>query len=158
MLGLFKREKYVEFKAPVNGETVDLIEVPDEVFAGKLVGDGLAFKPEEGVLFAPVSSEVVQVFPTKHAIGLRTKEGLEVLIHIGIDTVEMRGEGFTSYVHPKQWVKAGDKLMGFDLQLIAEKAKSTLIPVLITNMDAVKYLKFYPGKVTPRTTVMKVKV
>ena len=158
MLGLFKKEKTVEVKAPVSGETVDLIEVPDEVFAGKLVGDGLAFKPEEGVLYAPVNCEVVQVFPTKHAIGLRTKEGLEILIHIGIDTVEMRGEGFKSFVRPNQRVKAGEKLMEFDLKLIAEKAKSTLIPLLITNMEAVRGLSFYLGKVTPRTTVMKVKI
>ena len=158
MLGLFKKEKIVEFKAPVTGEIVDLVEVPDEVFAGKMVGDGVAIKPETGELFAPVNSEVVQVFPTKHAIGLRTKEGLEVLIHIGIDTVEMRGEGFKSFVQPNQRVKAGEKLMEFDLKLIAEKAKSTLIPLLITNMDAVKDLKFYNGKVTPHNTVMKVKI
>ncbi|HEY8391297.1 MAG TPA: PTS glucose transporter subunit IIA [Capillibacterium sp.] len=158
MLGLFKKEKIVEIKAPVNGETVDLVEVPDEVFAGKMVGDGLAFKPEEGVLYAPADCEVVQVFPTQHAIGLRTAEGLEILIHIGIDTVEMKGEGFKSFVQANQQVKAGEKLMEFDLKLIAEKAKSTLIPLLITNMEMVKDLQLYPGKVTPCSTVMKIKI
>ncbi|NLY91646.1 MAG: PTS glucose transporter subunit IIA [Firmicutes bacterium] len=158
MLGLFKKEKIVEIKAPVKGDTVDLMEVPDEVFAGKMVGDGLAFRPEEGVLYAPVNCEVVQVFPTQHAIGLRTKEGLEILIHIGIDTVEMQGEGFKSFVRTNQQVKAGEKLMEFDLKLISEKAKSTLIPLLITNMEAVRELHLYPGKVTPRSTVMKVKL
>ena len=118
----------------------------------------MAFQPEEGVLYAPVNSEVVQVFPTKHALGLRTQEGLEVLIHIGIDTVELQGEGFTSFVQPRQWVKAGDKLLAFDLDLIAAKDKSTLSPLLITNMSMVKELKCYLGKVTPRTTVMKVKI
>ena len=158
MLGLLRKEKIVEIKAPVKGETVDLVEVPDEVFAGKMVGDGLAFKPEEGVLYAPVNCEVVQVFPTQHAIGLRTKEGLELLIHIGIDTVEMKGEGFRSLVQSNQRVKAGEKLMEFDLELISAKAKSTLIPLLITNLEVVKDLQLYPGKVTPRSTVMKVKL
>ncbi len=158
MLGLFKKDKIIEFKAPVRGEAVDLGVVPDQVFASKMVGDGLAFQPEEGVLYAPVNSEVVQVFPTKHALGLRTQEGLEVLIHIGIDTVELQGEGFTSFVQPRQWVKAGDKLLAFDLDLIAAKDKSTLSPLLITNMSMVKELKCYLGKVTPRTTVMKVKI
>ncbi|HHT05759.1 MAG TPA: PTS glucose transporter subunit IIA [Hydrogenispora sp.] len=158
MLGLFKKNKTIEFKAPVRGETVDLSVVPDPVFAEKMVGDGLAFKPEEGILYAPVSGEVVQVFPTKHALGLRTKEGLDVLIHIGLDTVEMKGEGFTSFVEPNQWVNVGDKLLEFDLDLIAAKEKSTLSPLLITNMPMVKELNCYLGKVTPRTTVMKVKI
>ena len=159
MLGLFfKKEKIVEFKSPVSGETVDLTNVPDEVFASKMVGDGVAFKPDQGALFAPVNGEIVQVFPTKHAIGLRTKEGLEVLIHIGIDTVEMRGEGFKSFIQKNQWVKAGDKIMEFDLNLIEKYGKSTLTPLLITNMRAVKSIRLYYGKVTPRTTVMKVKI
>ena len=111
MLGLFfKKEKIVEFKSPVSGETVDLTEVPDQVFASKMVGDGIAFKPDQGILFAPVSGEIVQVFPTKHAIGLRTKEGLEVLIHIGIDTVEMKGEGFKSFIKKIRGSKLAIKL------------------------------------------------
>ena len=158
MLNFFKKDKIIEIKAPVRGEAVDLSVVTDPVFADKMVGDGLAFKPEEGVLYAPVDGEVVQVFPTKHALGLRTKEGLEVLIHIGIDTVEMRGEGFTSFVEPKQWVKAGDKLLEFDLELIAAKGKSTLSPLVIANMPVVKELKSCLGPVTPRTTVIKVKL
>ncbi len=159
MLGLFfKKEKIVEFKSPVNGETVDLSNVPDEVFASKMVGDGVAFKPDQGMLFAPVNGEIVQVFPTKHAIGLRTKEGLEVLIHIGIDTVEMKGKGFKSFIEKSQWVKAGDKIMEFDLNLIEETGKSTLTPLIITNMGNVKSMKLYKGKVTPQTTVMKVKL
>lgn len=159
MLGLFfNKKKFIEFKAPVSGETVDLVDLPDQVFAGKIVGDGVAFKPDQGVLYAPVGGEIVQVFPTKHAIGLRTKEGLEVLIHIGLDTVEMKGEGFTSFIQQNQKVKTGDKLMEFDLKLIAERGKSILTPLIITNMAAVKELNLYHGKVTPQTTVMEVKI
>lgn len=159
MFGLFfKRKKLVEFKAPVYGETVDLIELPDPVFAEKMVGDGVAFKPEQGVLYAPVNGEIVQIFPTKHAIGLRTKEGLEVLIHIGLDTVEMKGEGFKSYIQQNQQVKAGEKIMEFDLDILAAHGKSTLTPLLITNMTAVKEIKIHHGKVTPQTTVMEVRI
>lgn len=159
MLGLFfKKSGFVEFKAPVSGETVDLIDLPDQVFAGKMVGDGVAFKPDQGVLFAPVDGEIVQVFPTKHAIGLRTEAGLEVLIHIGLDTVELKGEGFKSFIQNNQRVKAGDKLMEFDLDFIAGQGKSILTPLIITNMAAVKELKLYHGKVTPETTVMEVKI
>jgi len=160
VLGLFKTKKgkTIVIKAPVSGETVDLVDVPDQVFAGKMVGDGLAFKPNEGLLYAPVNCEVVQIFPTKHAVGLRTKEGLEILIHVGIDTVKMGGEGFACFVQPNQKVKAGEKIMKFDLKLISEKAKSTLIPLLITNMEVVRDLRIYPGIVTPRSTVMEVRI
>lgn len=158
MLGLFKKKKVIEFKAPVSGATVDLVDLPDQVFAGKMVGDGVAFQPDQGVLYAPISGVIVQVFPTKHAIGLRTKEGLEVLIHIGLDTVEMKGEGFKAFVQPNQQVQAGEKLMEFDLNLIAERGKSILTPLIITNMAAVKELKLYYGLVTPETTVMEVRI
>jgi PTS system glucose-specific IIA component len=153
-----KKERIVEFKSPIVGEVVALADVPDQVFAGKMVGDGIAFKPDEGVLFAPVSGRIVQVFPTKHAIGLETKEGLDVLIHIGINTVEMKGEGFRSFVSKNQWVEAGDKIMEFDLDLIEKYGKSTVTPVIITNMGDVKSIEFYDGKVTPQATVMKVRI
>lgn len=159
MFGLFfNKKKPVEFKAPVYGETVDLVDLPDPVFAEKMVGDGLAFKPQQGVLYAPVDGEVVQVFPTMHAIGLRTKEGLEVLIHIGLDTVEMKGEGFKTYIKQNQQVKAGEKIMEFDLDLITAHGKSTLTPLIITNMTAVKKLKLFHGEATPQTTVMEVRI
>ncbi|HHU50350.1 MAG TPA: PTS glucose transporter subunit IIA [Firmicutes bacterium] len=159
MLGLlFNRKKPVEVKAPVYGETVDLVQLPDPVFAEKMVGDGLAFQPCQGVLYAPVDGEVVQVFPTMHAIGLRTAEGLELLIHIGLDTVEMKGEGFKTYITQHQQVKVGDKMIEFDLDLITAHGKSTLTPLIITNMTAVKKLKLFYGKVTPQTTVMEVRI
>lgn len=159
MFGLFcKKKKLVTFKAPVYGETVDLVELPDPVFAEKMVGDGVAFRPERGVLYAPVDGEVVQVFPTKHAIGLRTKEGLEVLIHIGLDTVEMKGEGFKSHIRQNQKVKAGEKIMEFALDRITAHGKSTLTPLLITNMTAVKEIKIQHGKVTPESNVMEVRI
>jgi PTS system glucose-specific IIA component len=94
---------------------VKLEDVPDPVFSGKLMGDGIAFLPSEGVVVAPADAEVIQVFHAKHAFGLRTNLGVELLIHIGLETVNLKGEGFEPHVVEGQKVKAGDKLVTFDL-------------------------------------------
>lgn len=132
---------------------IELTEVPDTVFSSKLVGDGIAFEPNKGIIYAPADGKIIQVFPSKHAIGFKTEEGLELLIHIGIDTVNMKGEGFESYVQTGDSVKAGDKLMSFDTNLIKEKAKSTLSPFVITNLDAVESMKFFYGNAHKSSTV-----
>ncbi len=132
---------------------IELTEVPDTVFSSKLVGDGIAFEPNKGIIYAPADGKVIQVFPSKHAIGFKTEEGLELLIHIGIDTVNMKGEGFENYVQTGDSVKVGDKLMSFDTNLIKEKAKSTLSPFVITNMDAVESMKFFYGNAHKSSTV-----
>ena len=123
--------------SPATGKLVALEEVPDPVFSQKMMGDGLAFDPTEGEIVAPVDAEVLQVFPTKHAIGLKAKNNIEILIHIGLETVSMNGEGFEVFVKEGDQVKKGQKLVTFDLNLIREKAKSTITPVVITNFDQV---------------------
>ncbi|MGG3737054.1 PTS sugar transporter subunit IIA [Aeribacillus pallidus] len=138
---LFKKNKTVSFVAPMTGKVIPLEEVPDPVFSQKMMGDGLAMDPTEGVVYAPVNGEIVQLFPTKHAIGIKTKNGLEVLIHIGIDTVSMNGEGFTAHIQTGDKVKQGDPLISFDLDLVKEKAKSTITPMIITNGDVVESLE-----------------
>ncbi|WP_409298238.1 PTS glucose transporter subunit IIA [Peribacillus sp. SCS-26] len=127
--------KALELAAPATGEIVPLDQVPDPVFAEKMMGDGLAINPIEGVVAAPVDAEVLQVFPTKHAVGLKADNGAEILIHIGLETVSMNGEGFQSFVTQGDRVKKGQKLISFNLDLIKEKAKSTVTPVIITNGD-----------------------
>ena len=128
--------------APATGKLVALEEVPDPVFSQKMMGDGLALDPTEGEIVAPVDAEVIQVFPTKHAIGLKTKNNIEILIHIGLETVSMNGEGFEVFVKEGDQVKKGQKLVTFNLDLIREKAKSTITPVIITNFgDAVEKLE-----------------
>ncbi len=128
------------FKAPLSGKVLNLDQVPDETFAQKLVGDGFAIDPTDGIVRSPVDAEVVQVFRTNHAIGLLAANGVEILIHIGVDTVKMNGEGFKSHVKPGDKVKAGDKLLEFDLNIVRQKAKSTITPILITNMDKIQVL------------------
>lgn len=127
--------------APATGSLVALEDVPDPVFAEKMMGDGLAVNPTEGVIVAPIDAEVLQVFPTKHAVGLKTSSNIEILIHIGLETVSMKGEGFEAHVKEGDKVKKGDKLISFDLDLVREKAKSTITPVIITNGDIVEKLE-----------------
>ncbi len=119
--------------SPATGKLVALEEVPDPVFSEKMMGEGLALDPTEGVIVAPIDAEIVQVFPTKHAVGLKTAHNTEILIHIGLETVSMKGEGFEAHVKEGDQVKKGDTLITFNLDLVREKAKSTITPVIITN-------------------------
>jgi sugar PTS system EIIA component len=123
--------------SPLTGTVVNLEEVPDPTFAKKMLGDGVAIKPTEGKVVSPIDGEVVNLFPTKHAIGIQGKSGLEVLIHIGLETVNMNGEGFEAHVSQGDKVKAGDLLVSFDLNLVEEKATSTITPVVFTNGDII---------------------
>lgn len=101
-----------------------------------MVGDGVALEPKEGIVYSPVNGTIIQLFPTKHALGIKTEEGLEVLIHIGMDTVEMKGNGFESFVSEGEKVKVGDKLIKFDMELVKKEHPLTS-PIIITNMDIV---------------------
>ncbi|TFJ93258.1 PTS sugar transporter subunit IIA [Lentibacillus salicampi] len=131
---LFKKgDAKTEIYAPVSGEIVTLGEVPDPVFSQKMMGDGVAVKPSEGKIFAPVEGEIVQIPDTLHAIGLRAKDGTEVLVHIGLETVSLEGKGFTASVSIGDNVSAGQELMTFDLDYIRNNASSDMTPVVITN-------------------------
>lgn len=127
--------------APLDGTIMRLEDVPDPVFAQNMMGDGIAIDPADGDVVAPVAGEIIQLFPTKHAIGLRSEAGVELLIHVGIDTVSMNGEGFTAYVKAGDRVKRGERLLSVDLPLVREKAKSAVTPIIITNGDALESLE-----------------
>jgi sugar PTS system EIIA component len=141
LFGKKETVKTVELLAPVTGKTIPLEEVPDPVFAEKMMGDGMAFEPNEGRVVSPVEGTIIQVFPTKHAIGIRAVNGAEILLHIGLETVSMKGEGFTTHVKEGDSVNAGDLLVTFDLNLVREKAKSIVTPIIITNSDSVSSLE-----------------
>lgn len=153
-MGLFNIFKKKEEKkdlvlvSPVNGELLDIANVPDEVFAQKMMGDGFAIKTNDGLVVSPVDAEVQLVFETKHAIGLKTESGLEMLIHFGVDTVKLKGEGFEVFVEAGDKVKAGDKLMQVNLDYIKENAKSDISPIIFTNLEEGKVVKVDSGKVT----------
>lgn len=138
-MGLFSKKKELDLYAPITGELIDITEVKDQVFSQKILGDGVAIEPKEGVLYAPFDCEVVQLFHTLHAIGLRAKD-VEILVHIGMDTVELNGEGFKGFVNEGDHVKKGQKLIEFDVDYIKSKGKEATTPIVITNMDIVKSL------------------
>lgn len=142
---LFGKEKPTEeiLKAPVGGKVVSLEDVPDPVFSQKMMGDGVAIEPKDGQVVSPVEGEVIQVFPTKHAIGLKGKTGIEILIHIGLETVQMEGEGFETLVSQGDKVKVGDVLVRFDKNLIEEKATSSIIPFVLTNGDIIESIDHF---------------
>lgn len=119
--------------APLTGEVTPLSEVPDQVFSEKMMGDGIAIKPSQGEVRAPFNGKLQMIFPTKHAIGLVSDSGLELLIHIGLDTVKLNGEGFTLHVEEGQEVKQGDLLINFDLDYIRNHAKSDITPIIVTQ-------------------------
>jgi glucose PTS system EIICBA or EIICB component len=131
--------------SPIEGEIVELDKVPDEVFSDKLLGDGFAVVPKGNKVYAPADGEVTVLFPTKHAVAITTKEGLEVLIHVGIDTVSLNGEGFTAHVAQGDKVKKGDLLLTLDLELIGAKVKSLISPVIITNMNIIESINVNCG-------------
>ena len=123
--------------APFDGWCAPLDEVPDEVFAGRMLGDGLAIDPTSGVVLAPCDGEIVTLPESAHAVSLRGLDGLEVLIHIGIDTVRLGGKGFDARVKPGARVQSGEELIRFDLDLVARGAKSLMTPIVITSDGAV---------------------
>ncbi|MED4203901.1 glucose-specific PTS transporter subunit IIBC [Neobacillus mesonae] len=122
------------FAAPIKGEIKAISEVPDPVFAEKMMGDGFAIVPEEGMVVSPVDGKIVNLFPTKHAIGILSDSGREILIHVGLDTVNLKGEGFETLIEENAQVKQGQPLLKFDIAYIKEHAKSTITPIVFTNL------------------------
>ncbi|MGI2329212.1 N-acetylglucosamine-specific PTS transporter subunit IIBC [Planococcus sp. YIM B11945] len=127
-----------DFAMPVDGKIIPLNEVPDEVFAQGMMGQGFGIVPSGNVVCSPVDGKIVSIFPTKHAIGLETDTGVEVLIHIGLDTVNLKGEGFELLVEDGQLVQRGDALVNIDLAYIEANAPSTVTPVIFTNLSGQK--------------------
>lgn len=139
----FYSHKELTIYAPVAGKVIDITEVSDPVFAQKVMGDGVAIEPEENQIVAPFDGTVRMLAETRHAIAL-SKRDFEVLIHVGLDTVALNGEGFTSHVAIGDFVKKGTVLLSFDSKHIKEKGKSLITPVVIMNtpekmMDIKKY-------------------
>lgn len=138
MFGFFKKE--LKLVAPVAGKTVDLSQVPDEVFAQKMAGDGIAIDTTGNIIVAPADGELTLVFKTNHAFAMTLENGVELLVHIGIDTVSLNGEGFERLAEPGSVVKAGTPVIKINRDFITSKGLSLITPVLVTNMDIVKDL------------------
>ena len=125
----------VEIASPLSGQVKELSQATDPVFAQGVMGQGVLIEPSQGELLAPVDGIVSVLFPTKHAVGIVSDQGVEMLMHIGMDTVNLEGKGFTAHVSQGDRVKAGDKLISFDIDLIKDAGYVTETPVIITNQD-----------------------
>ena len=134
-------------KAPLSGYALPITEVPDPVFSQKMVGDGLSIDPTSECLLAPCPGEIIQLHSAGHAVTLKTAEGIEILIHIGLETVSLNGKGFTPKVKIGALVKTGDPLINFDADFLATHTKSLLSEIVITNSEKIASFKPYYGKI-----------
>lgn len=142
MFNLFGKKKTTELVSPINGRQIPLEQVNDQVFSQKMVGDGIAIIPEDSPEFtvtAPVAGTISALFETLHAIGITTDEGLELLIHIGMDTVELGGLGFEALIKQGDKVTAGQTLLKVDHRLLTEKGIDLTTPIIISNANGYSY-------------------
>jgi glucose-specific phosphotransferase system IIA component len=127
----------IDLLLPISGKILALSEVNDYLFEKKIIGDGAAINPNDNFVYAPLDGEIVLVYEAKHAIAIKGDSGIQVLIHIGIDSVKLEGKGFATYVKTGDRVKAGDKILFFDREYVNSKA-SIVSPIVVTNMELVE--------------------
>ncbi len=153
-----KKEKTIQIKMPFDGVVIPIEEVPDEVFSKKMVGDGFAILPSGDTLTvtSPCDGTLIQIFKTNHAAGICTNEGLEMIIHVGIDTVNLKGEGFTRLMEAGSKLVAGDPLIEVALSTLTAYGKATVTPVVFTEKAQVKALEVAFGEKKAGETVCTV--
>jgi sugar PTS system EIIA component len=144
MLDIFKKK--FELVAPVSGMAIDLSKVPDQVFAQRMAGDGIAIDSTGDVITAPASGLLTLIFRTNHAFGITLDNGIELLVHVGLDTVELEGEGFERIAKQGVRVNVGDPIIRVNRELITSKGCSLITPVLVTNMDKLGSIKTVTDK------------
>jgi phosphoenolpyruvate-protein phosphotransferase len=144
--------------SPFDGWCSSLDEVPDEVFAGRMLGDGIAVDPTSGVLFAPCDGQIVTLPDSRHAVSIRTESGIELLIHIGIDTVKLAGRGFEAQLQAGSRVKTGDEIIRFDLDAVARGAKSLMTPIVVTTEGTALKNRRTPGPVSAGDLLFEIDV
>lgn len=132
---LFKKKEELSWLVPLTGMVKPITDAPDLAFAKKMLGDGFCVDPTIGKVYSPVNGSIVMIFPTKHAIGIQADTGHEILIHFGIDTVNLNGEGFEVHVEAGDKVQAGDLLLDVDMDGIKDRIPSLVTAVVITNLE-----------------------
>lgn len=137
------------FVSPISGEIISLDNVSDEVFSQRMMGDGFAIEPENGDVFSPLDGTITAVFPTKHAISIKSNSGVEILIHFGLDTVNLKGEGFEVYVEQGDSVKAGDPLLKVNIEEIRNKVPSVVVLIVFIELNG-KSFSYNAGKVAAK--------
>lgn len=152
---IFFKKRDQDLKCPVDGQVIKMEEVPDAVFSHKMMGDGFAVEPSNGDVYSPFDAKVLSVFPTKHAICLVDKSGMEVLIHMGLDTVELKGEGFEVFVKEGDKVTTDTLLAKMNLDFIKSKEKGTMVIVALTSLKDKKIDVSY-GKHIYKDSICKI--
>lgn len=137
-MNFLKKTKTLEVHPPVKGDVLPIEQVPDPTFAQKLIGDGIAWKPTVGDVVAPVNGSIVMLQDSLHAIGIRTEDGIEILLHIGLDTVELKEEGFRAHAQVHQKVTCGDPLITFDKEMIEGKGYDTMVILVVMENDHIQ--------------------
>lgn len=132
----FKNDEEITLYNSIKGTIIKIEDVPDEIFSKKIVGDGYAIIPTENIVYSPISGVIKVIMPTLHSIGIVSDDGLEVLIHIGIDTIDLGGDGFIAYKSVGDRVSYGDKILEFDKTFLNREDLCMITPVVITNSDA----------------------
>ena len=156
MFNLFKKVVESELYSPVKGKMIPLSEVNDPVFSEKMMGDGCAFVFDGDTIYAPCKGEIILIANTRHAIGIKAENGAEILIHIGLDTVALKGKHFTGHVKEGDRVKKGDLLLEFDQKAIEAAGYDMISPVIICNSDDYREITRYTGQeVQPGDPVMR---
>lgn len=138
----------IKVYAPISGDIVAIEKVPDVVFAEKIVGDGIAIEPKGQFMLAPIDGTIGKIFETNHAFSIESPQGLELFVHFGVGTIELRGKGFKRLAQEGQDVKAGEPILEFDLEFLKDQVNSLLTPVVLANMEDVKYLEKRQGSVS----------
>ena len=155
MFGLFKAKKQV-IQSPTDGQLVELESVPDEVFSTKLAGDGLAIIPISNTFVAPVSGTLTKIFSTNHAFSIQTNSGLEVLVHIGLDTVNLNGEGFKRLATEGDRVSVGDPIISADIEFIESKGKDIITPIVFNHEKELTLSNFNERTVREGESIVEV--
>ena len=137
----FKKEVDSNIYSPVEGKCIDISNVRDDVFSKKMMGDGVAIIPKDNIVYSPCDGELTMLFPTKHAFGIIMNDGVEVLVHIGMDTVDLNGFGFKSYKNKGDKVKHGDKIIEFDDKYLSNNVLDMTVMAIITNTNNLKFDK-----------------
>lgn len=142
-----KSRRLLPVYAPISGRIVPLESVPDAVFSEKKVGDGVAIEPSDEWVVSPVAGTIGTIIETRHAFSICSEEGLELFVHVGIDTVNLRGKGFTRLIAPGSRVQAGTPILQLDLPLLVKSGYSLLTPVILANLEVVQTLRKASGTV-----------
>lgn len=138
-----------------DGQIIKLSDISDPVFSEKILGDGVAIFPESSEIFSPVNGKIVQVFETKHAYSIISDDGLEILVHIGLNTVELNGEGFKTFVKDGDTVKIGDKIAEIDIEYIEGMGYQLYTPIIITNLDIINKINISGERVKKGEEIIK---